>query len=338
MFGPIGTAVSELVLCFARYRSGFDVPTAPDPVTVPHGRGEFRHCYGADMRIGAHVRAGKGLVPALQHGDEIGAEVVQIFTQSPRMWKPSQYGPEVLAGYREAQAAHPSVTSTFCHATYLINLATPDPVLADKSRSCLNANLATAEGMGSDGLVLHIGSHRGAGFEVALPGIVDALIEALDSVEASDDPCPILLENTAGAGDTVGRSFEELAAVIDAAGGDERLGVCLDTQHLWASGVPFTTVEESDELVALVDDTVGLDRLRCLHLNDSKVAFGANRDRHENIGAGTIGAKGLAALLGHPDLQGLPAILEVPGEGDGPRAEDVSGARKVWKRGVKLRA
>ena len=290
------------------------------------------------MRIGAHVRAGKGLVPALQHGDDIGAEVVQIFTQSPRMWKPSQYGPEVLAGYREAQAGHPTVTSTFCHATYLINLATPDPVLADKSRACLDANLATAEGMGADGLVLHIGSHRGSGFDTSLPGIVEALIEALDSVEASVDPCPILLENAAGAGDTVGRSFEELAAVIDAAGGDERLGVCLDTQHLWASGVPFGTVEEADDLVALVEDTVGMARLQCLHLNDSKVAFGANKDRHENIGDGTIGTEALAALLGHPELQGLPAILEVPGEGDGPRSEDVAAARQVWAEGVKLRS
>jgi deoxyribonuclease-4 len=290
------------------------------------------------MRIGAHVRAGKGLVPALQHGDDIGAEVVQIFTQSPRMWKPSQYGPEVLAGYREAQAGHPTVTSTFCHATYLINLATPDPVLADKSRACLDANLATAEGMGADGLVLHIGSHRGSGFDTALPGIVEALIEALDSVQASVDPCPILLENAAGAGDTVGRSFEELAAVIDAAGGDERLGVCLDTQHLWASGVPFGTVAEADDLVALVEDTVGMARLQCLHLNDSKVDFGANKDRHENIGDGTIGTEALAALLGHPELQGLPAILEVPGEGDGPRSEDVAAARQVWAEGVKLRS
>jgi deoxyribonuclease-4 len=290
------------------------------------------------MRIGAHVRAGKGLVPALQHGDDIGADVVQIFTQSPRMWKPSQYGPEVLAGYREAQAEHPTITSTFCHATYLINLATPDPVLADKSRACLDANLATAEGMGADGLVLHIGSHRGSGFDTSLPGIVEALIEALDSVEASVDPCPVLLENAAGAGDTVGRSFEELAAVIDAAGGDERLGVCLDTQHLWASGVPFGTVEEADDLVALVEDTVGMARLQCLHLNDSKVAFGANKDRHENIGDGTIGTEALAALLGHPELQGLPAILEVPGEGDGPRSEDVAAARQVWAEGVKLRS
>jgi deoxyribonuclease-4 len=289
------------------------------------------------MRIGAHVRAGKGLVPALEHGDEIGAEVVQIFTQSPRMWKASQYGPDVLAGYREAQAAHPTVGATFCHATYLINLATPDPELADKSRACLDANLATAQGMGADGLVLHIGSHRGSGFDTALPGIVAGLREALDSVEEEGRACPILLENAAGAGDTVGRSFEELAAVIEAAGGDERLGVCLDTQHLWASGVPFGSVGEADDLLDLVAATVGLDRLQCLHLNDSKVAFGANKDRHENIGDGTIGADGLAALLGHPDLQGLPAILEVPGEGDGPRAEDVVSARAAWEQGLKLR-
>jgi deoxyribonuclease IV len=293
------------------------------------------------MRIGAHVRAGKGLVPALERGAEIKAEVVQIFTQSPRMWKPSQYGPEVLAGYRQAQLEHPSVTSTYCHATYLINLATPDPVLADKSRVCLNSNLATAQGMGADGLVLHIGSHRGTSFEESLPGVVDALIEALDSVPevpADRDPCPILLENAAGAGDTVGRSFEELGQVIEAAGGDERLGVCLDTQHLWASGIPFATIEDADDLMKLVEGTVGMERLRCLHLNDSKVPFGANRDRHENIGDGTIGAKGLAALMGHPDLQGLPAIMEVPGDGDGPRKKDVAKARRIWKQGLALRS
>jgi len=290
------------------------------------------------MLIGAHVRAGKGLVPALQHGADIGADSVQIFTQSPRMWKASQYSDEVLSAYREAQAEHPSVVSTFCHATYLINLASPDPELAAKSRTCLTANLSTADGMGAEGLVLHIGSHRGSGFETALPAVAEALVRALDEVDADIEGCPILLENAAGAGDTVGRSFEELAQVIDAASGDERLGVCLDTQHLWASGIPFGTVDEADALVDLIDGTVGMDRLRCLHLNDSKVDFGANRDRHENIGDGTIGADGLAALLGHPALQGLPAILEVPGEGDGPRTEDVASARRVLEAGLTLRS
>ena len=197
-------------------------------VVRPASAGE-RHCYGAAMLIGAHVRAGKGLVPALQHGADIGADAVQIFTQSPRMWKPSQYSDEVLAGYRAAQAEHPSVVATFCHATYLINLASPDPELAAKSQACLTANLSTADGMGSDGLVLHIGSHRGSGFETALPAVAQALVTALDEVDADIESCPILLENAAGAGDTVGRSFEELAQVIDAAEGDERLGVFGDS-------------------------------------------------------------------------------------------------------------
>ncbi len=290
------------------------------------------------MLIGAHVRAGKGLVPALEHGADIGADAVQIFTQSPRMWKASQYSDEVLAAYREAQAAHPSVAATFCHATYLINLASPDPELAAKSRACLAANLATAGGMGADGLVLHIGSHRGSGFGTALPAVAEALLDALDEAETDVDGCAVLLENAAGAGDTVGRSFDELAQVIAAAGGDERLGVCLDTQHLWASGIPFGTVDEADTLVGLIEGTVGMGRLRCLHLNDSKVDFGANKDRHENIGDGTIGADGLAALLGHPSLQDVPAILEVPGEGDGPRAQDVAAAREVLEAGLALRA
>ncbi len=288
------------------------------------------------MRIGAHVRAGKVLVSALEHGATIGADVVQVHTQSPRMWKPSQHSDEVLAAYRTAQAAHPSVTATFCHASYLINLASPDPQLAAKSRSCLAANLATADAMGAAGLVLHLGSHRGAGLDAVLPAVADALVGSLDEADVGSDGCPILLENTAGAGDTVGRSFEELARVVDATAGDERLGICLDTQHLWASGIPFSTTREADSLVRLVDATVGLGRVRCIHLNDSKVAFGANRDRHENIGQGTIGVDGLAALLGHPGLQETAAILEVPGAGDGPRAEDVDAARAVWDSGVAL--
>jgi deoxyribonuclease IV len=289
------------------------------------------------MRIGAHVRAGTGLLPALSKGADIGAAVVQIFTQSPRMWKPSQYSRELLDAYRSAQSEHPTVGSTFCHATYLINVAAPDPGVAARSRSCLAANLEVANGLAADGLVLHVGSHRGTGFEHSLPAVVDALLVALDGAPppvTGRDPCPILLENTAGAGATIGRTFEELNAVIEASGGDERLGVCLDTQHLWASGTSFSTTEEADEVVAALDHTVGLERLQCLHVNDSKVVLGANRDRHENLGEGTIGEEGLAALLGHPRLQGLPAILEVPGDGEGPRAKDLVQAREIWESGL----
>ncbi len=293
--------------------------------------------------MGAHVRAGGDLLPALRKGHEIGADVVQIFTQSPRAWKPTQYSDEVLAGYRAAQAGDAQVRATFCHATYLINIAAPDPEVRQRSRACLQANFAVATAMGAHGLVLHVGSHRGRGFEATLPQVVDLLLETLEAGSAVDQaagpaPCPIVLENTAGAGDTVGRTFDELAAILEAAGPDAtRLGVCLDTQHLWASGVDYGSLRKADAVVARFDDVVGLDRLRCLHLNDSKVPLGGNRDRHENIGQGTIGASALGGLLSHPSLVGVPAILETPGTAAGITAADVAAARAAVSRGVTRR-
>ncbi len=290
------------------------------------------------MLIGAHVRAGGRLVPALERAEAIGAEVVQVFTQSPRAWKPTQYDEEVLASYRRAQDEHPSVAATYCHATYLINLAAPDREVFGRSRSCLRANLWVARAIGASGLVLHLGSHRGAGFDQTRDRVADTLLEILSETPvpggASPGDCPILLENAAGAGDTMGRTFEELAAVLEAAGGSELLGVCLDTQHLWASGVDFGTLARADRVVGAFDRVVGHERLRCLHLNDSKVALGANRDRHENLGEGSIGRRRLSAFLGHPALQGLPAILEVAGAGHGPRREDIEVGRHLLADGL----
>jgi len=291
------------------------------------------------MNIGAHVRGGGKLVPSLEEGVDIGATSIQIFTQSPRMWKPSQYAPAVLEGYREAQANHPSVTHTFCHATYLINLATPDEDLYEKSVECLISNLSTGRGMASSGVVLHVGSHKDSGFENALPRIAEAFKRALDGADKAPEgvkDCPILIENAAGSGGTVGRSLDEIQAMIDATGGDERIGLCIDTQHLWASGVDYSTTHGTNDLVHEIDTRIGLDRLRCFHLNDSKIELGGNRDRHANIGEGTIGEAGLAALVGHPDFRDLPLLLEVPGSGEGPRAEDVMAARKVVVEGIKL--
>jgi deoxyribonuclease IV len=295
------------------------------------------------MTIGAHVRAGGKLVPALERGDEIGAEVIQIFTQSPRAWKPTQYAEEVLYEYRVAQENDPVITETYCHATYLINLATDQSELLARSRDCLAANLAAAAGMGASGLVLHVGSHKGGGLADCVPQVVDALLGALDTQPAGS--CPILLENAAGAGGTVGRSFEELATLLEAADAADaadgsrsaRLGVCLDTQHLWASGIAYESVAEADDVVARFDAVIGLERLRCLHLNDSKVGLGENKDRHANIGEGTIGALALGMLISHPALVGLPAILEVPGDGDGARASDIAAARQARELGLAAR-
>ncbi|HET8990524.1 MAG TPA: deoxyribonuclease IV [Acidimicrobiales bacterium] len=291
------------------------------------------------MNIGAHVRGGGNLIHSLDEGVAIGATSIQVFTQSPRMWKPSLYAPEVLAAFREAQARHPSVSDTFCHATYLINLATADLELYEKSVATLTHNLSVARGMGAGGLVLHVGSHLGAGFDDVVRQIADALTRALDGADAAPPgvaDCPILIENAAGAGGTVGRSLEEIEFLIEACNGDDRLGLCIDTQHLWASGVDYSTIEGAEALVAEVDHRIGLARLRCLHLNDSKIELGGNRDRHANLDEGTIGTMGLAPLVGHPAIRDLPLLLEVPGDGGGPRARDVVAARHAVEVGLAL--
>jgi hypothetical protein len=161
-------------------------------------------------------------------------------------------------------------------------------------------------------------------------------LDAADSAPEGVKDCPILIENAAGSGGTVGRSLDEIAAMIDAMGGDERIGLCIDTQHLWASGIDYSTTHGTNKLVHEIDMRIGLERLRCFHLNDSKIELGGNRDRHANIGEGTIGTEGLAALVGHPDFRDLPLLLEVPGTGEGPRWEDVIAARKVVVEGIKL--
>ena len=193
--------------------------------------------------------------------------------------------------------------------------------------------------MASSGVVLHVGSHMGSGFETALPQMAEAFKRALDAADSAPPgvkDCPILIENAAGTGGTVGRSLDEIQALIDATGGDERIGLCIDTQHLWASGIDYSSTHGTNKLVHEIDMRIGLERLRCFHLNDSKIELGGNRDRHANIDEGTIGTMGLAALVGHADFRDLPLLLEVPGTGEGPRWEDVIAARKVVIEGIRL--
>jgi deoxyribonuclease-4 len=285
------------------------------------------------MLFGAQVKQAGGLLAALRRAEAMGAEVMQVFAQSPRQWRHPQAAAERAAGFRKAWAAGRTVRRVVCHAPYLINLGAADPATYERSCACLDENLRAAETMGAAGLIVHVGSHLGAGLEARLPAVASALRSALDEAD-----CPVLLENTAGAGGTIGRSFEELARVIEAVDGDPRVGVCLDTQHAWAAGMSFDTVDAADDLVDRLDATVGLGRLACLHVNDSKVARGAGLDRHENVGRGTIGRAGFRALLGHPRLQGLPAVLEVPGTDDqGPDRRELGRLRRLHAEGVKLR-
>ena len=279
------------------------------------------------------------MIPALEAGAAIGATSIQIFNQIPRQWRLMSYADDVMANFREANANHPTVDEVFCHAQYLINMGSPNKELLAKSIAALSQNITVGRAMGSAGVVVHTGSHMGEGFEKQLKQVAQSYVKALDKAKKSPKgvaDCPLLIENTAGAGGTIGRSFEEIGAIIDATGGEERIGVCIDTQHLWASGFDFSTIGGANRLVKEIDKAIGLTRLKCFHLNDSIPILGANRDRHANIDEGTIGAKGLSALMGHPAMRNLPMILEVPGDGDGPRGSDVQDALKAWKKGVTM--
>ncbi len=286
------------------------------------------------MLFGAQVRQAGGLLAALRRAESMGAQAMQVFAQSPRQWRHPEGNAERAALFAEAWPASRVVRGVVCHAPYLINLGTANEEIYERSRACLAENLRAAGAMGALGLVVHVGSHLGMGLEARLDAIASAVRRALDEAD-----CPLLLENTAGAGGTVGRSFEELARVIDHADGDDRLGICLDTQHAWAAGMSFDTVDEADALVEELDRAVGLERLACLHLNDSKVARGSGVDRHDNVGRGAMGKAPFRALLGHPRLQGLPAILEVPGTDEqGPDARELRAVRRLHAEGLKLRA
>ena len=279
------------------------------------------------MLFGAHVSAAGGISKAIDRIEEIGGNAVQVFTQSPRMWRPTQHAPEELERFRtrrrEARVRHVS-----CHALYLVNLASRDRAIRKKSFEALRATMETARELEADAVVFHVGSHLGYGFADALKAVTRALHKLL---ELTTDELWLCLENAAGAGGTVGRSVSELAALCDALDGHERLGVCLDSCHWWASGVDVTDAETLDRALEELDSQIGLERLRVLHVNDSKSALGSNRDRHDVVARGVLG-NGLATFLGHPAFRDLPAVLETWPE-NGLSSADIDLLRKLHRRG-----
>lgn len=286
--------------------------------------------------IGGHVSASGGILKAFDNAKDIGATYAQIFTQSPRMWKPAQISDKDAETFRSrlADSSVPLI-GVVTHASYLINLASVDPVIFSKSQAALVSNVESASRIGANGIVLHVGSHKGLGLDAVLDQIVKTISSAISRL---GENCRLLLENTAGQGGSVGVDFEEIRRIIDGLGGDRRIGVCIDTQHLFASGISFSTVEEADKVMEMIDATIGLSRIGCIHLNDSKVPQGSFRDRHENLGQGFIGESALANLISHPSLREVPIILEVPGSGDGPREADIARAIEIMKSGISSRA
>ena len=283
------------------------------------------------MQIGAHVSSAGGIHTAIDRAEAIGADSVQVFTQSPRAWRPTNHDPANLDRFRERRA-EAGIGGVLCHAVYLCNLAAPDDEVYAKSVASLRNTMEVACAIGADGVVFHVGSHLGSGFEAGLERVLPAMESVL---ELCSDETWLLMENSAGAGGTIGRSLEELATLWERLGRHPRLGVCLDSCHLYVSGVDVTDPVALDACLDELDATIGLDRLRALHVNDSASPLGSNRDRHANIGEGRLGEK-LGVFLGSPRLQGLPALLEVEGpEGRGPDANEVRKAKEIHARWVK---
>jgi deoxyribonuclease-4 len=282
--------------------------------------------------FGAHVSASGGIHTTLDRAEAMGADAVQLFTQSPRKWLPTNHDPANLEAFK-ARREELGIASggVLAHALYLVNLAAPDDGIYERSRAALGNTMEVASAIDADGVVFHVGSHLGAGMDVGMERAVPALREALDF---TTDKTWLLMEDSAGAGGTIGRSIDELAALFDACDGHERLGVCLDTCHLYVSGIDVTDRDALDDVLAELDQRIGLDRLRALHINDATDPLGSNRDRHANIGEGVLGDK-LGVFLSHTKLQGLPAFLEVPGpDKHGPDASELKKVRSLHKRWV----
>jgi len=285
------------------------------------------------MLIGAHVSTAGGLVNAHARGVEIGADAIQVFNQSPRMWRPTRWKDDDVAAFLELMDSGP-IRSVVIHAVYLVNCASKDPGIREKSLASLVHSLRRGDAIGAAGVVLHPGSTVGEPHDEALTRVGDSLRFALEESER----CPLLLEDTAGAGNTLGRSFEELAELLEHAGGHERLGLCLDSCHLLASGFDVRRADGLAEVMDSCISLVGEGRLRCLHVNDSQTPLGSNRDRHAPLGDGELGARGCGAFLSEPRFEGLPAIFEGPGmEGKAPAKEDMDRARKLRANGLRAR-
>ena len=280
------------------------------------------------MLVGAHVSVSGGIHTAIDRIEAMGGDAVQLFTQSPRAWRPTNHDPKNFERFKERRA-EAGVGAVLCHALYLVNLASPKDDIYEKSVASLVNTVDVACAIDADGVVFHVGSHLGAGLEAGLERVLAALRLVLDRCS---DTTWLLIENSAGAGATIGRSIEEIALLFERLDRHPRLGVCLDSCHLWVSGVDVTDAAALAATVDELDELIGIDRLRALHVNDAQAPLGSNRDRHANMLEGVLGEE-LATFLAEPRFKGLPAVLEVAGkDGHGADADEIRKLRELCTR------
>ena len=278
------------------------------------------------MKIGAHVSTSGGVDKAIDRAEEIGAEAVQIFASSPRTWRFRFPQEEEVILFRE-KSEQKNIQPSFIHCSYLVNVG-GNPDLISKSIETLSNTINVGSQLGVRGVIFHGGSHKGSGFDAIFEQAISALKIVL---EQTPDDTMLIIENSAGMGSHIGSSFAEIGKIVDALSND-RVGVCLDTQHCIAAGYNLAEKDLIDDVINEFNDEIGLDKLVAVHANDSKTAFGSGVDRHENIGEGNIGLKGFETIMEHIAFREIPFLLEVPGFGEdskGPDKENVDRLKKI---------
>ena len=271
------------------------------------------------MKVGAHVSSAGGLDKAIDRGQEMGAETIQIFVSSPQGWAFKPIAPAVIEKFNE-KTAQSGIGPNFLHCIYLVSLGAPTEEHLQKSVGALTNYMQAAGEIGVSGVIFHTGSHRGVGYDAVFDQAVGAMQEVL---KASPEDVSLLIENSAGMGDHICSSFQEIGRLIKAVD-SPRVKVCLDTQHLFAAGYNIVDKDGLERTMEEFDREIGLDKLMAVHANDSKTPLASAVDRHENVGEGHMGIEGFRVIMGHPAFRDIPFLLEVPGaDGKGPGRADV---------------
>ena len=279
------------------------------------------------MKIGAHVSAAGGIDNAIQNGEGIGAETIQIFGSPPQGWRYKPHPEERIAAFNE-KAKSANISPVFLHGIYLINLGTNNEENLIKATDSLVAHMRLASEINAGGVIFHVGSHKGQGFDNILPRVVSAMNSVLEN---TPDDTWLIIENAAGMGNHVGASFSEIGAIMRELAND-RVKVCLDTAHTFAAGYNIANEEGIEEAMAEFDREVGFKNLVAVHANDSKIPLGGGVDRHENIGEGHIGTEGFQVIMSHPAFQDVPFILEVPGfDKTGPDKRNIDILHSIYQ-------
>lgn len=278
------------------------------------------------MRVGVHTSIAGAVENAAHRAKRIGCDTFQMFSANPRGWSTLDPAPEECARFRAARAAY-GLSPLVIHDNYLINLASADPVIREKSVAAFRREIQRAVSLGADYLVTHPGSAKGTSVSAAIATCINSLRQAGKGLRLNG--LSILIENTAGQGSAIGRTFEEVAKIVAGAGKDLPVGACIDTAHSFEAGYPIHTARGLAEAVKRLESTVGLGRLHLIHANDSKTAFSSHADRHEHIGKGQIGVEGFRRIVRHPKLRCIPFICETPIDRPGDDQRNLRMMRKL---------